>query len=384
MACVVACLRSYAQSPSHVTNWKFNGGMAAATVTSTRQQTRRTATRRGRLRDRTVEGVPVATPAPQPGRQGTVRAIAALEWAPACSPGHVDAIETADRLFGCLCQAVSRVHPSSGVDPFSCRGRVEPLATGGAMAVYKLTVESQGRAFALAVKIPHQRPLVYAEPAASGSHGDTTADLLDTLAGLADTADRRAPGLFPRCGGAWHWRDATGAPRHLLIEEFIPGVSVERLLLRYEQELLAGGLDAAGYARRRARAERLAVAAYVRLWDALGRRLFTTDPSPWNVLVRGADEGGGAGEATIIDLHSLRREADFPYVVQRLAAVYGLREEVLERALLPGVIEALGREEGRRLLVSNLPHLETAAAQARRNLGVDTLQPLLRVIRRLT
>ena len=159
---------------------------------------------------------------------------------------------------------------------------------------------------------------------------------------------------------------------------------MERLLLRYEQELLAGGLDAAGYARRRAQAERLAVTAYVRLWDALGRRLFTSDPSPWNVLVRGADEEGGAGEATIIDLHSLRRGADFPYVVQRLAAVYGLREEVLERALLPGVIEALGREEGRRLLVTNLPHLETAAAQARRNLGVDTLQPLLRMIRRLT
>ena len=253
------------------------------------------------------------------------------------------------------------------------------------MAVYKLTLESHGHAFVLALKIPHQRRLVYGEPAASQSPGDPTADLLDTLARLADTADRRAPGLFPRCGGVWHWRDEeAGAPRHLLIEEFIPGVSVERLLLHYEQQLLAGALDASGYARRRARAERLAVAAYVRLWDALGRRLFTSDPSPWNVLVRGADEEGGAGNAAIIDLHSLQREAGFPYVVQRLAAVYGLREEVLERALLPGVLEALGREEGRRLLLDNLPRLETAAAQARRNLGVDTLQPLLRIIRRLT
>ena len=160
-------------------------------------------------------------------------------------------------------------------------------------------------------------------------------------------------------------------------------MSVERLLLRYEQRLLAGGLDTAGYERRRVRAERLAVAAYVRLWDALGRRLFTSDPSPWNVLARGAEEADGAGSATVIDLHSLQQEAGFPYVVQRLAAVYGLRDEVLERALLPGVIDALGQEEGKRLLLNALPQLETAAGEARRNLGVDTLQPLLRVIRRL-
>ena len=251
------------------------------------------------------------------------------------------------------------------------------------MAVYKLTIEGRGHACALAIKVPHQRRLVYANDTGPRSLDDTTTELLDTLARLADTVNRRAPGLFPRCGGVWHWRDAAGAPRHLLIEEFIAGVSVERLLLRYEQRLLAGGLDTAGYERHRARVERLAAAAYVRLWDALGRRLFTSDPSPWNVLVRGAEEAWGDGSATVIDLHSLQQEAGFPYVVQRLAAVYGLREEVLERALLPGVIDALGQEEGKHLLFNGLPQLETAAEEARRNLGVDTLQPLLRVIRRL-
>ena len=215
------------------------------------------------------------------------------------------------------------------------------------------------------------------------SRNDATSDLLDTLARLAETVNRRCPGLFPRCGGVWHWRDKAGTRRHLLVEAFVPGVSVERLLHQYEQQLLNGEVDAAGYARRRACAERLAVTSYVRLWDILGRRLFTSDPSPWNVLAHGADQEGATGKGTIIDLHSLLGEAGFPYVVQRLAAVYGLRKEVLERALLPGVMEALGQHEGRRLLLNSLPCLETAAEEARRNLGVDTLQPLLRSIRRL-
>ena len=54
--------------------------------------------------------------------------------------------------------------------------------------------------------------------------------------------------------------------------------------------------------------------------------------------------GTGPRSATIIDLHSLQADAVFPYVIQRLAAVYGLREAVLGRALFPGIIEALGQE----------------------------------------
>ena len=304
----------------------------------------------------------------------------AFQWAPECVPQHVEAIETANRLFGCVRQALHRVYPSSRVRPFLVRGVGEPLASGGAMAVYKLTVQGGRHAFPLVCKIPHQRRLVYTATADAQAQDDATSDLLDTLADLAATVNRRADGLFPRCGGVWHWRDDAGTPQHLLIEAFIPGVSVERLLLRHEQRLLAGELDVATYARHRSAAERLAVATYVRLWDALGRRLFTSDPSPWNVLVRDADTAA-AGSATIIDLHSLQSEAGFPYVVQRLAAVYGLREEVLERALLPGIVEAMGKREGWRLLLDSLPCLEAAAETARRNLGVDTLQPLLRLIR---
>lgn len=304
----------------------------------------------------------------------------ALQWAPECVSQHVEAIETADRLFGCVRQALYRVYPASRVRPFSLRGVGTPLAVGGAMAVYKLTVYGGRHAFPLVCKIPHQRRLVYTAAADAQAQDDATSDLLDTLAHLAATVNRRAAGLFPRCGGVWHWRDDAGKPQHLLIEAFISGVSVERLLLQYEQRLLAGELDTAAYAQRRLGAERLAVAAYVRLWDALGRRLFTSDPSPWNVLLRDTD-ASAAGSATIIDLHGVQSDAGFPYVVQRLAAVYGLREEVLERALLPGIVTAVGREEGRRLLLDSLPCLEAAAEKARRNLGVDTLQPLLRLIR---
>ena len=307
----------------------------------------------------------------------------ALQWAPGCVPQHVKAIEAANHRFGCMRQALHRVYPSSGVHPFSWRGTGEPLAVGGAMAVYKLTVHGGRHIYPLICKIPHQRRLVYTADADAQAQDDATSDLLDTLADLADTVNRRAAGIFPRCGGVWHWRDDADTPRHLLIEAFIPGVSVERLLLQYEQRLLAGELDAAAYAGHRAAAERLAVTTYVRLWDALDRRLFTSDPSPWNVLVRDADTAKNeAASATIIDLHSLQADAGFPYVMQRLAAVYGLREEVLERALLPGIVEALGQEEGRRLLLDSLPCLQAAAEAARRNLGVDTLQPLLRLIRR--
>lgn len=306
----------------------------------------------------------------------------ALHWTPECEPWHVAVVETANRRFGCVRRALYRVYPDTGVHPFSLRGMIEPLAVGGAMAVYKLTLEGGGNDFPLVCKIPHQRQIVYTENAGAREHGEATAYLLDTLARLADTVNRRAVDLVPRCGGVWHWREDDGTPRHLLIEAFVPGMSVERLLLQYEQQLLAGHLDATGYARRRGHAERLAAATYVRLWDALGREVFTSDPSPWNVLARDT-EGDGAGSATVIDLHSLQPDADFAYVLQRLAAVYGLRSEVLERALLPGIVQALGEEEGRRLLLDTLPRLEAAAVEARRNLGVDTLRPLLKLIRRI-
>ena len=92
--------------------------------------------------------------------------------------------------------------------------------------------------------------------------------------------------------------------------------------------------------------ERLAVATFVRLWDALDRRLFTSDPSPWNVLVHQSNAMPGSQPvATIIDLHGLEDEVGFA-LVQRLAAVYGMRQDILEDVLIPGVLDALGGTAG--------------------------------------
>jgi hypothetical protein len=126
------------------------------------------------------------------------------------------------------------------------------------------------------------------------------------------------------------------------------------------------------------------VATFLPLWNALDRRLFTSDPSPWNVLVHRPDTHlTSQSAATIIDLHGLEDDAGLVYVVQRLAAVYGMRQDMLEEVLIPGILDALGEAEGRALLLAELPRLEVEAERVRQNLGVDVQQPLLRLIRSL-
>jgi len=260
-----------------------------------------------------------------------------------------------------------------------------PLATGGGMAVYKLTaLLPQGQTQHAVCKIPHQRRIVYTSATDHQSAADATRQLLDRLVTLADHLAQHAPGLFPRSGGAWHWHDVQDTPQHLLVEEFIPGLSVERLKHQYEQAWLAQQTSAAVYHQQRNAVERLAVATFLRLWDALDRRLFTSDPSPWNVLVQQPDgELTRHSAATIIDLHGLEDDAGLTYVVQRLAALYGMRQDILEEVLIPGILEALGEAEGRALLLAELPSLEAEAERVHRNLGVDLQQPLLRLIRSL-
>lgn len=233
-------------------------------------------------------------------------------------------------------------------------------------------------------KIPHQRRIVYTSVTDHQSAAAATRALLDRLVALADHLAQHAPGLFPRSGGVWHWHTADGTPQHLLVEAFIPGLSVERLKLQYEQAWLAQQISLEVYHQWRTAAERLAVATFLRLWQALDRRLFTSDPSPWNVLVHQPDAAlTSQSAATIIDLHGLEDDAGLAYVVQRLAAVYGMRQDVLEEVLIPGILDALGEAEGRTLLLAELPRLEVEAERVRQNLGVDLQQPLLRLIRSL-
>lgn len=253
------------------------------------------------------------------------------------------------------------------------------------MAVYKVNIQSrQHPAQQLVCKIPHQRRIVYTTDTRQQTSEETTRQLLDRLVSLADYLLQRAPGIFPRSGGAWHWQTADGTPRHLLVEEFIPGLSVERLKLQYEQAWLDDALSSERYNQCRIAAERLAIATYIRLWEALDRRLFTSDPSPWNILIQQPDADlTSQSAATIIDLHGLEDDVGLTYVVQRLAAVYGMREDIVEQVLIPGLYDALGKAQGTALLRAELPRFEAEAERLRQNLGVDMQQPLLRTLRRL-
>ena len=308
-----------------------------------------------------------------------------LQWEGEIVPQHLEAIKSANDLDDFLPQALHRVFPASRFHLPPERAILTPLAVGGAMAVYKVTsLFSHQPPQSLVCKMPHNRRIVYASGIAQQTATAGTYALLERLATLAEYLAGHAPGLFPRCGGVWHWLRADGTPQHLLVEEFIPGLSVERLKHRYEQQLLAGQLDAEAYQQCCLAVDRLAVAAFARLWDCLGRQTFTSDPSPLNVLVQQSPPGTtDIPVATIIDLHSLEDNASLAYVVQRLAAVYGMRQEVLEQAILPGILQALGVQEGRALLLAELPRLEAEAHQTRQNLGVDLQQPLLTAIRKL-
>ena len=309
-----------------------------------------------------------------------------IQWDGQPGPAHVDTVETANRLYDFLPQALHRIQGAAGAPPALQAATIAPLAVGGGMAVYKITALPQSQPTQHVVcKIPHQRRIVYTSHTDHQTTADTTHQLLDRLVTLADHLAQRAPGLFPRSGGVWHWRDAAGTPRHLLVEEFIPGLSVERLKHHYEQQWMANQLSTDLYHQQRTAVERLAVGTFVRLWDALDRRLFTSDPSPWNVLVHQPDNTPDSQSvATIIDLHGLEDDVSLAYVVQRLAAVYGMRRDILEDVLIPGVLDALGVAAGTALLQAELPQFEAEAARMRQNLGVDMQQPLLQCLRALT
>ena len=59
-----------------------------------------------------------------------------------------------------------------------------------------------------------------------------------------------------------------------------------------------------------------------------------------------------------------------------------MRDRVAQ-AILPGILDALGVDQGRRLLLAELPYLEAEAGKTARNLGVDLQRPLLNAIRAL-
>jgi hypothetical protein len=304
-----------------------------------------------------------------------------LRWEGEALPRHIDHLETANQEYDCILAALKRLELTHEGTPIEAV--LTPLASGGAMAVYKLTVTfADGQLQPMVCKIPHERQIVYTSGAERQVH--TTQALLDHLVRLADHLAVRAPGLFPRSGGAWHWQTPENVSCHLLIEAFIPGISIERMKYADEEQWTHDRMSTEVYFQRRTAQERLAITTFVRLWEALDRRQFTSDPSPWNLLVPPHENDTTLPQtATIIDLHSLEENVGLSYVIQRLAAVYGLRQEVLEHALLPAVLDVLGQGTGRELLRAELPQLEAEAAFASQRLGVNLQQPLLNAIRAL-
>jgi hypothetical protein len=85
----------------------------------------------------------------------------------------------------------------------------------------------------------------------------------------------------------------------------------------------------------------------MRLWSVLGGRTFTSDPSPWNVLL--SPTTGGL-QPSIIDLHSIHDGGTPLYVFQTLEEMFGSRDEIRDQVLCPGILDALGRTAGMRFL----------------------------------
>ena len=98
---------------------------------------------------------------------------------------------------------------------------------------------------------------------------------------------------------------------------------------------------------------------------------------------RPGERPGSRPGATSIDLRGLEDDVSLTYAVQRLATGYGMRQDILEDVLIPGVLDALGVAAGTALLRAELPQLETEAEYIRQNLSVNVQQPLVQLIRTL-
>jgi hypothetical protein len=80
-----------------------------------------------------------------------------------------------------------------------------------------------------------------------------------------------------------------------------------------------------------------------------------------NSLVKGP---GSQPVASIVDLHGLEDGVSLTYVVQRLAAMYGMRQDMLEDVLILGVCDPLGVAAGTALLRAELPQLVAEAERS--------------------
>lgn len=163
-----------------------------------------------------------------------------------------------------------------------------------------------------------------------------------------------------------------------MTEAYIAGYSIERWKILLDDAFVRGDVDFAQCSAQRLALERQGIAAYIRLWAVLGRQTFTSDPSPWNVLLTPTNDGF---QPSIIDLHSIHDAGTPLYVFQTLEEQFGSRDEIRQHALCPGILDALGRAEGVRFLESVKLALAAQSA-AHERAGLSPYTSSLRAISR--
>jgi hypothetical protein len=307
-----------------------------------------------------------------------------LEWENARPAAEQAAVEAALAHPGLLETTLTRLQGDAGVHGRAARLTIRYLATGGAKRVYLITVHTQlGDAYTwvlkqfLPVKLGHLPPGTTVG-GANAQSTDLDDRLLERMVWAARRLDEVAPGLCPHFGGFWQWSDGRGQTCRAMTEAYVEGHSLDHWKAILEDRFIRGDLDFVQYSAQRQALERQGIAAYMRLWVGLGCRTFTSDPSPWNVLLTPTTAGL---QSSIIDLHSIHDGGTPLYVFQTLEDMFGNRDEVREHVLCPGVLDALGRTDGVRFLEAVRVAL-TAQGDVRERTGLSLFTASIRAISR--
>jgi hypothetical protein len=318
------------------------------------------------------------------GTDATKRGLAPITWENPRPAAEQVTVEAALAHSGLLETTLTRLHGDDGARTSAARISVRYLATGGAKRVYLVTAHTQQRdAYTfvlkqfLPIKLGHLPPQATVGGMTSHS-ADLDARLLERMVWAARRVDEMAPGLCPRFGGFWQWSDGRGQTCRAMTEAYVEGHSLDRWKSILEDRFIRGEVNFEQYSAQRQALERQGIAAYMRLWIVLGRRTFTSDPSPWNVLLTPTT---GGLQPSIIDLHSIHDGGTPLYVFQTLEDKFGNRDEVCEHVLCPGILDALGRTAGVRFLEAVRMAIEAQGA-VRERVGLSPFTGSVQAISR--